>query len=657
MRSLALPYLLLAAWLTCLPACATAVPGAAHTAEARALFLELEPLAASGGLDQRAAALARLEQYPLYPYLIAADLAWRLRFTPGPGLDRQIAAFIDAHPSLPPAGDLRYDWIESLAARALWAAVRARVTPADSTALRCLALTGAIRLGAPGAAELQRRALEFWFHGASQPEACNPVFAWLEARGALTPARIVERARLAVLAGHYSLARYLRGLLPEDQDSPISRWLNIATNPGDLHTIQHLPPEIAVYAYKRLALRDLEGAAALLPALNARMELGQAHLYEMRRWTALLFAQNHRPEALAWFAKLDQARMDDFARGWYARSALLQGEWALALAVIEAFPPAQASEEEWVYWHGRALAAAGRHEEARRVLAPLSEKRSYHGYLAADFLEQPYSFNIDPLKVQEARREALLASPPVQRAREFLALGRAYQARVEWLAATDGLAPPALRQAALLAHHWGWHPMAIITLADSDYWDDLGIRYPLHYQEEAIARARETGLDPAYILAIIRTESLFMAGIHSGAGAVGLMQLMPATADQVAAELGMPAPNNEDLETPAINIRLGSRYLRNMLERFDGHLALATAAYNAGPSKVEEWLPQRPLQAEIWIAAIPYTETREYVQRAFSHYTVYQMRLGEEPQRIAELLPPIPPAQMLLSRLRRGPHE
>src|SRR5699024_7955542 len=126
----------------------------------------------------------------------------------------------------------------------------------------------------------------------------------------------------------------------------------------------------------------------------------------------------------------------------------------------------------------------------------------------------------------------------------------------------------------------------------------------------------------------IRTESLFQPAAVSPAGAVGLMQLMPATARLVARRHGMNTPSSGSLRLPAVNIRLGTRYLRSMQDRFGGNLALATAAYNAGPNAVERWLPrQGALPPAIWIANISYTETRDYVERVMAHMTVFQHRL------------------------------
>lgn len=619
-----------------------AVPAAAGAADPQAQrddFRLLLDAAERGRLAGYDTALARLGDYPLRPYLIAADLNWRMRHTGETGLDAKIRGFIDAHPGLPPADALRQRWLHDLAARKRWDAVLAYLRPGDDTELQCLATTARIRGEAAPESELIEQGLAFWRRGRSQPDTCDAVFAWLEKRDALTAGEIRHRAKLAIENGNYGLAGYLARKLPSDAADEVRRWLRIVRRPDELRRVQRLDPEIALIAFRRLALRDPETAAGLQPALAERLDLDAGRRDEMRRLIALLYAQDHDVRALDWFRRLPEESLDAAARGWRIRSALFHGRWQLALDWIEALPPHEREEEEWRYWRGRALAALEREDEAQAVFAALAGERSYHGYLAADALGLPYSLNRRPLEADAAIREDLLSRyPGIRRARELYALEMRGDARKEWRTIIAELSPAELRQAALLAHEWQWHERAIITLVNADYWDDLDIRYPLPYLDAVNHAAETTGLDPAYILAIIRTESLFALDARSPAGALGLMQLMPGTARQVAH--GLAAPGAGDLLDPGTAIRLGSHYLRKLHDRFDGHPALVSAAYNAGPTRVRRWLPERSVPADLWIANIPYTETRQYVQRAMSHMTVFEARLDKPVSRLSQRLPP-----------------
>ena len=133
-----------------------------------------------------------------------------------------------------------------------------------------------------------------------------------------------------------------------------------------------------------------------------------------------------------------------------------------------------------------------------------------------------------------------------------------------------------------------------------------------------------------------------MRDVRSHAGAIGLMQLMPATGRQVARELRIPWSGLATLTDPQDNIRLGTTYLGNMAQRYDGNAVLATAAYNAGPHRVDLWLPEEgSVDARIWIENIPFNETRKYVKRVLSAQAIFHWRMTGEVRRLTDTLPPV----------------
>jgi soluble lytic murein transglycosylase len=159
----------------------------------------------------------------------------------------------------------------------------------------------------------------------------------------------------------------------------------------------------------------------------------------------------------------------------------------------------------------------------------------------------------------------------------------------------------------------------------------------------------DAGIDPALALAIIRQESSFDPTTVSPAGARGLMQLMPATATQVARQLGLHVAIPALTAEPRTNIRLGTAYLRQLLDQFGGSVPLAVAAYNAGPGHVQEWLaangdPRTETTDMVdWIELIPFRETRNYVQRVIENLVVYRARRGEDSKQGQGLCPWTPP--------------
>ncbi|MFN2166335.1 MAG: transglycosylase SLT domain-containing protein, partial [Anaerolineae bacterium] len=199
-----------------------------------------------------------------------------------------------------------------------------------------------------------------------------------------------------------------------------------------------------------------------------------------------------------------------------------------------------------------------------------------------------------------------------------------------------------LMAAAYVADILHWHDQAIFTLARTGFWNDLSLRFPVRYRGLVAEQAWQTALPEDWIFAVIRQESVFNRTVASSAGALGLMQLMPATARQMAGDLepAVDAPSRAEILDPGLNIALGSAYLAKMRDRF-GHAALATAAYNAGPSRVDGWLPYDCMDADLWIVSIPFDETRGYVERVLAYRVIYGARLGLESVRASNLLPPV----------------
>lgn len=231
------------------------------------------------------------------------------------------------------------------------------------------------------------------------------------------------------------------------------------------------------------------------------------------------------------------------------------------------------------------------------------------------------------------------------RARELFYCNMTDEAMVEWAAAL-GNAQPGLRlQAAHLAAGWGWYAQSISTLAQAGELDDVRLRYPRPYSDAVAAASKLTQLPPDWILAVMRQESLYRHDAVSRAGARGLMQMQPSTAAAVAHRWHMrpPPKQAEGAFDPDPDVALGAAYLRELLDRYGSQLGPSLAAYNAGPIPVSRWLPSRPIDADVWIENIPYTETRNYVQRIFEHIVAFAWVRHAQPPQLSALLPQVEP--------------
>jgi soluble lytic murein transglycosylase len=276
------------------------------------------------------------------------------------------------------------------------------------------------------------------------------------------------------------------------------------------------------------------------------------------------------------------------------------------------------------------------------VFEHLSKDRSYYGFLAADELGRPYALDQQPLQVVESDLALVAAEPAIIRARELFHVGLEGRGRSEWDAAVRNLTDGQKRQAAILAHRWGWHSRAIAVVASVGEYGDLTMRYPLPWKEQFELSSNDARIDPTWAYGIARSESLFMRDVRSGAGAIGVMQLLPSTGKQVAREIELPYAGVITLTDPMANIRLGTTYLGQMVQRFGGNRVLATAAYNAGPHRIDEWLPRDgTVDARAWIETIPFNETRKYVKRVLTAQTIFHWRLTGDTLRLSDNLPPV----------------
>jgi soluble lytic murein transglycosylase len=284
------------------------------------------------------------------------------------------------------------------------------------------------------------------------------------------------------------------------------------------------------------------------------------------------------------------------------------------------------------YWLGLAYRALGDDAAAAHAFrAAAAWRTSFYGQLAArELADLPPP---DPAPAPADWRTSPVATRPVvQAALLLIQAGDTRRGSTFLRAAAAG--EPAETRAALAQMAIDLdHPEIGLRIAKDAATEGMVLPeqyYPLH------PIAGETWpVAAAYALAIARQESEFDASAASSVGARGLMQLMPATAQHMADAAGVAYDLPRLTADPLYNARLGTEYLAHLLDRYDGSYVLATAAYNAGPGRVDRWIgelgdPRAPDADPVgWIESIPYTETRNYVMRVLEGLEVYRARLGE----------------------------
>jgi soluble lytic murein transglycosylase len=627
---------------------AAAPAGATTIADQREIFRSALPQAEAGRWAQIEPLLGSLEGYPLLPDLRAT---W-LRNQIGRIDDAEVGAFLERHPDLGFSAGLRRQWVNSLARRGAWAdylaLYEAHYAQGGNTVLDCHAFSARIALKRTEG--LEEAVLRRWLSPVSQPSECDRAFQWLESRGALTAERRRARMELALDSGEFGLARWLARPLGEAAVAEVGRWERMHGNPSAQLAApanwRDTPRDRALllFGFNRFASNDPALAAQRWPEFRARFAFEASERAAVDRRIALLHAWRHLPGAGVLLEALPAESHDASTREWSVRTAIRAQDWAAIEAALAALEPGPAGEPVWRYWLGRVLESTGRSDAAHPIFAELATERGYYSFMSADRLDADYNWR----HAQTAPNEDLLAAleqrPDILRSRELFLTGLEANGRTEWQQALARLSAAERAQAGVLATRWGWYSRAITAASGGGVEDDLDLRFPLPWRPVFEEQSRRVGISSAWAYGVARSESLFMPDVSSSAGAVGLMQLLPATGQQTAQRAGLPFRGRQTLLDPAANVALGTSYLAEMLARYADHRVLATAAYNAGPGRVDRWLPaEAALPAEAWVDSVPFNETRGYVQRVLASEAVFQWRMSGETTRISEAMRPVPP--------------
>ncbi|MCU7959280.1 MAG: transglycosylase SLT domain-containing protein [gamma proteobacterium symbiont of Bathyaustriella thionipta] len=609
----------------------------------RLLFQQASKDLSQGKLSAFNKKRAQLQNYSIAPYLDYYRLSRNLRQVKS----RDIQQFLQQYADWPIAPRLRYRWLKTLAKQERWNEFLNFYAGSNNTALQCHYLNALLHNGQ--AEKVWPQVKSIWLYGKSRPKACDPVLQkWKPAH--LTNQLVWQRFALAMHSQQISLAKYLRKSLPQSQQARADLWLRLYRQPEIITESWHFAAdnpmrhEMLLYGLDRMARKSPIEAHVVWQQLKQQYHFDSE---QSRQADSILQQASFRmdyPQNLAYLDQAEPAADDIKFHERRIRAALQEMDWEKVLKWIAAMPAEAQNKTRWRYWKGRALFAQGDKAEGLAVLREVAKDRSYYGFMAADRCGRPYQLSNLPLTVEKEKMQRLATDKALIRARELYYTNNPIDARREWRVATEKMGRDEKQAAALLAQQWGWLDRAILTLAQTDYWDDLELRFPIKYRHTVEQYAAHNNLSAAWVFGLMRQESVFMQDIQSHAGAVGLMQLMPKTAQQVSRKLHEPWKGKASLKQSKTNIRYGSSYMRQMLDLFEHNPMLATAAYNVGPHRVKRWLNEKNVPADIWVESIPFKETRTYVRRVMAYTIIYEKLLGQSSSSISLLLTPALPS-------------
>ncbi|NDK39419.1 lytic murein transglycosylase [Pseudoxanthomonas gei] len=617
---------------------------------AAACLLSSAPRAAAQNLDaqrpQLKAALAAAESgrfdaaqypglaaHPLFGWVELADLKRNIDTLP----TSQAQSFLRRYDGQAVAEAFRALWLPALSRRQDWPTLRAAWKPTSNVGLQCAELNARQALGKADA-QWASDAQKIWTStGKALPDSCDPVFALLATQGGLPASLRWERIDKAAAEQQSAVMRSAARGLPM-ADAALAN--DYAAFLDSVHARALGWPKtersrrMAMYGLMRLAKSAPASAELQLPQYASALGMGEGErgkvLYEVALWTVA----SYEPDSARRLNAVPESVYDDKLHEWRAREAMARGDWRAALAAVRKMPKAQREDSRWRYFEARLAEKTGDNTEAQRLFREAAKTTTFHGFLAADRLQQPYALCAWIPNDGAAARTAVARDPAIVRAMELWKLERPGWATSEWNSALARFNDTQRRIAVEVARDNGWFDRAVFSLGSvrgesrPDEQRLYELRFPLHHVDTIRREAAKNAIDPAWVAAEIRAESIFNPKARSGANAMGLMQVLPSTGAATAKSLGLAWGGAASLYESDTNIMLGTAYLRQMENKY-GVPYVAIAAYNAGPAPTARWQSQRPnYDPDFWIETISYKETREYVARVLAFSVIYDWRLN-----------------------------
>ncbi|MEL4180713.1 lytic transglycosylase domain-containing protein [Roseateles sp. PN1] len=619
-----------------------ATPSKAEQARPDPLLIEArEALRLKDKKRASAAAATAIEQrHPLAPWMDYWQLGLRLAETSQPELE----AFYARWPGSYVEDRLRNDWLLELGRRRDWsnfAADYPRFQMRDDREVTCYALLTEHLAGR----KVKDAARAAWMAQREGDDGCQLLASNLVDAKQLSSAELWIKLRLAVETNKVRLAKQTASLLGKPVELALAEIFDNPTRylARKAKTGTRIHDELNTLALLRMAANDAGVTAEQLSSRWQRQlpaELAAWAWAQTGRQAAIKLSSD-APDYFERALKLSEKQKggpdwSDDTLAWATRAALRDGRWFQALKSMALLSETEQRDATWQYWRARALQATAAdgatgeplHKEARELLQAIASPMTFYGRLAAEELGTPPTLPATPTALVASERAAAQSHPGLKRALLLIASDLRNEGVREWNFSLRGMSERELRAAAQEACEREIWDRCINSSERTRREIDMAQRFPMPHKPELTTKARQVGVDPAYVYGLIRQESRFVMDARSHVGASGLMQVMPATARWTAKKVGI-AYSPELLNDRDFNVLIGTSYLKLVLDDFGGSMAMAAAAYNAGPGRPRRWREGNTVDAAIWVENIPFNETRDYVKKVLTNTTLYAQMLNE----------------------------
>ena len=530
------------------------------------------------------------------------------------GDDAWVQQFLSQASDSAMAENVRNEWLKTLGARGQWDLFRQ-----EFSKLNAAGVAQEVQCYADLSSGNYSKAAELVRVTGKLPAGCT---------------RLVESAAASGRLNTNDAWRRVRGLLSNSQTTDAR---NLAAALGS--PFEGGAQGATEYSLLSVIGKDARKSASAAATLSD-MESGLSHEQRSFAWGVLghYHAQSQNmPTALSYYGRVsDRKQLTDEQLEWYARAALRLQRWDELASVIQHMPEKLQKDPTWQYWLGRSFAAQGKSSQAKEMYEKAAASgRNFYAVLAGEELGRRINTrnNVSDADARDVRR--MSEDGAIKRALVLFKNSQSNgdskmrrQAQAEWRFATRDFNEDNLLTAAQVAFDNQFYDMAINSADRTNHKLNYKLRYLYPFKDLTVRYAAQAGVDPAWVYGLIRQESRFVMGAQSSVGAQGLMQVMPATAREIAGKIGM---SSSELYTMDGNIRMGTWYMADAKRRLQNNEVMATAGYNAGPGRARNWQASSPLEGAIYAETIPFTETRDYVKKVMTNATYYAS-LFNEPQ-------------------------
>ena len=604
----------------------------ASLAQQRVIYQQAQSYLDKKQVDEYLEIREKIADYPLTPYVDYRTFLLDI----GKRTPEEVQQFTEQHKAFPFVTSVRAAYLDALIKKGKWDTFYQYQTyEPKSKKYRCSYYYAQFKNGR--ADKAFEGAEKLWLNGHSVSSNCEPLFeAWQQA-GLRTDDLVLRRMLLTFESNSNTLLSYLAKMTQSEKSRHQAKELKyMVQHPAYVEVFAQVNPpsefnrKQSQIALKKLARKSVKKAHALLDIVLKAQQFPAWQAQKLSDYLAVRLMSTDDDEMAAWRDRVLATSQSVSALEQRIRLTIREGDWKGTRYWIQHLPQNSKETLRWQYWLGRAELALGQRKRGIERLQSILGKRNFYSVAAAKSLDKPVYY-----QTQRTNADTNILEPyndSLVRINEMIDLDKISAAKREWNWLLWMVSDAEKKALAVYASEQGWHHLTVKATIEAKMWDDTALRFPVAHRWWFNFYGDKHKVDPITLMSVARQESALDVQARSPVGARGIMQIMPRTAKYTAKKYKLRYRGANELYNVEKNIEIGSKYLNSLLSQYDNNRILAFAAYNAGPHRVKTWREKTADKLDVFafIEAIPFRETRGYVQNILMFETYYRDLMGVE---------------------------